>query len=73
MYALWKSNDVYVGPIGKRKITIMKGEIRKVHAKSNDGKFILAGKNNKGFYGWIEPEDIIVAETKEELEKIKGI
>ena len=63
MEARWLGEDVYAGPIMNRIRLIAKGEIRKVHAKSDDGKYILQGRDGKGYFGWIEPEQIEILEV----------
>lgn len=67
MYAKWIANDVYVGNIHHRKRAIAKGDIRKIHAKDKD-QYILEGSQGSKYFGWVDGSNLIVAETREELE-----
>lgn len=70
MYALWIGETQYTGNIRNRKIAIEKGHIRKVHAKDGD-MYVLDGFGGSKAFGWVEGENLIIANTKEELEKIQ--
>jgi hypothetical protein len=53
MYAEWIAEDRFA--LGNKLIE--KHEIRKVHAKKGD-KYILAGRNGEGFFGWVDEKNI---------------
>lgn len=58
MFAMYIGPTIYAGPKDNRQLLIKHGEVRKIHAKGTDGRYILSGKNNKGFFGWVDSVDI---------------
>ncbi len=60
MYAKWIAEDKY----NAGTCVIKKGEIRKIHAKSNN-QYILESKNGKGYFGWIDEKDIELCQEGE--------
>lgn len=74
MYAKWIKETVSAGDFDKKKILIKKGEVRKIKTKK-DGLFILEGKDGVGSFGWVNPEEIVLIESREytKVDKIETI
>jgi len=64
MYAMWIGEDRYVGPSWKKTLAIKNGEVRKIHIKKGK-QYILEGRNNKGYYGWIDGKYIKILKKEE--------
>jgi len=71
----WKTSaDNFLDPIWwclvvNKRVLIVKGEVRKIKHKSSDGYYILHGLDENGNFGWVEPNDIQLMETRKWVEE----
>ena len=68
-YAKWLGETQYAGPKLNKRVLIVKGEVRKIKHKSSDGYYILHGLDENGNFGWVEPNDIQLMETRKWVEE----
>jgi len=67
-YAKWIGDTQYKGgpeviDYETKEVLILKGEVRKIMAKTSDGYYVLHGLDENGLFGFCEPDEIQLMET----------